>query len=87
MPEATAKARIEAAFEQYRTRPRPTDTDLMGAAWQPGDEANGAFCALVGWLTGLAGSESPVTRVRLAEAVEHAVASALGNTDPKEAHR
>ena len=84
---AEGLARISAAFEQYSGRPHPVGSTLLENAYQRGDEANGAFCALVGWLKGLVDSDVPMTAERLAEAIEHAALSVLADTETKDPQR
>ena len=76
-----ALARMATVFERYRDRPRPGGLTALDLAYLRGDQANDAFCHLVGWLRGLVDSDVPLTRSRIAEAVEQAVESVLAGSE------
>ena len=75
-----AAERIDAAFERFRARPRPTAAlvDLAEYERQRADVAMTAWCHLIGALATIVGSEYfEVTAERVAEAVELATEAVL----------
>lgn len=78
-----AEARIDAVFDAWRHRPFPGG-DPLEVARHREREATDAVCMLIGRLEAVVGSEfCEVTAERVAEAVERAIASALGEPEPK----
>lgn len=78
---AAAEARIEVAFEAWRHRPYP-DGNPLEVARQRERQATDAVCMLIGRIEAVVASEfAEVTAERVAQAVEQAVASALGQPE------